>query len=121
MADCGCGGSCKEKVLFACSGAADVGELSDKVARKLRKDGFGKMSCLAGIGAKLDSFLKTAKTSQTVIIDGCSVNCGKKAAETAGITAVVVTLTEMGLEKGKSPVTDELVSKTAESIKKSFE
>ncbi|OGF50747.1 MAG: hypothetical protein A2044_07840 [Candidatus Firestonebacteria bacterium GWA2_43_8] len=120
MADCGCGGSCKEKVLFACSGAADVGELSDKVARKLRKDGFGKMSCLIGIGAKLDSFLQTAKNSNTIVIDGCSVNCGKKAVEAAGITANIITLTEMGMEKGKTPVTDELVNKTAESIKKSF-
>ncbi|MEI7904514.1 MAG: putative zinc-binding protein [Candidatus Firestonebacteria bacterium] len=118
MSECGCG--TKEKVVFACSGAADVGELSDKVARKLRKDGFGKMSCLIGIGAKLDNFLQTAKNSQTIIIDGCSVNCGKKAVEAAGITATIITLTEMGIEKGKSPATEELVNKTAESIKKSF-
>ena len=120
MSECSCGGKCKEKVLFACSGAADVGELSDKVARKLRKDGFGKMSCLIGIGAKLDNFLQTAKNSNTIVIDGCSVNCGKKAVEAAGITATIITLTEMGMEKGKSPVTDDLVNKTAESIKESF-
>lgn len=73
MADLCCNRG-KEKVVFACSGAADVGELADKTARKLRKDGFGKMSCLIGIGAKLENFLQTAKNSHTIIIDGCSVN-----------------------------------------------
>jgi len=120
MADCNCGCGSKEKVLFACSGAADVGELSDKVARSLRKDGFGKMLCVAALGAKVDSYIKMAKEGQSIIIDGCSVNCGKKIAEANDIQAVIITLTDMGLEKGKSPVTDELVAKTVESIKKSF-
>jgi uncharacterized metal-binding protein len=120
MAECGCGCGSKEKVLFACSGAADVGELSDKVARKLRKDGFGKMSCLIGIGAKLDNFLQTAKNSHTIVIDGCPINCGKKAVEAAGIAATFFTLTEMGMEKGRSPVTDELVNKAIDIIKKSL-
>ncbi len=115
-----CGGNGKERVVFACSGAADVGELADKVARKMRSDGFGKMSCLIGVGAKLDSFLQTARNSHTVVIDGCSVNCGKKAVEAAGITGTFITLTEMGIEKGKSPVTDVLVNKTVEAIKKQF-
>ena len=122
MADCCCGGSSKDKLLFACSGAADVGELSDKVARKLRKDGIGKMLCIAALGADVDSYLKMAKDANAfnIIIDGCSVNCGKKIAANKGITATVITLTEMGLEKGKTPVTDELVDKTAESIKNSL-
>jgi len=38
------------KLIFACSGAADVGALSDQAARKLTSEGFGQMFCLAGIG-----------------------------------------------------------------------
>ena len=32
-----------QKLIFACSGAADVGALSDRAARKLTKNGDGKM------------------------------------------------------------------------------
>ncbi|MBT4482837.1 MAG: zinc-binding protein, partial [Candidatus Latescibacteria bacterium] len=38
-------------LIFPCSGAADVGEISDQIARKLTRDGIGKMFCLAGVGA----------------------------------------------------------------------
>ncbi len=38
------------KLIFACSGAADVGAIADQAARKLTRDGVGKMFCLAGIG-----------------------------------------------------------------------
>ena len=34
------------KTVFACSGAADLGEISDLVARKLHRDGFRQMKCL---------------------------------------------------------------------------
>lgn len=41
------GGSCAcgvgPKLIFACSGAADVGAIADQAARKLTKDGAGKM------------------------------------------------------------------------------
>ena len=36
-------------LIFACSGAADVGEISDKAARTITQEGIGKMFCLAGI------------------------------------------------------------------------
>jgi uncharacterized metal-binding protein len=41
MAEC-CGGG--TKLIYACSGAADVGEIADRVARKLRADGVARMS-----------------------------------------------------------------------------
>ena len=42
------------KLIFACSGAADVGEISDRAARKLSKDGIGAMFCLAGVGGRIE-------------------------------------------------------------------
>ena len=36
------------KLIFACSGAADVGQISDLAARKLTVEGAGKMFCLGG-------------------------------------------------------------------------
>lgn len=61
------------RMIYACSGAADVGEIADGVARKLRDEGFAKMSCLAAIGADLSGYVQTAKAADTVVaIDGCS-------------------------------------------------
>ncbi len=41
-----CGGA--PKLIFPCSGGADVGALADQAARRLTRDGFGTMYCLAG-------------------------------------------------------------------------
>ncbi|PIS30929.1 hypothetical protein COT42_02075 [Candidatus Saganbacteria bacterium CG08_land_8_20_14_0_20_45_16] len=70
MADC-CGRV--EVLIYPCSGAADVGELSDRVARKLSKKGVGAMACLAGVGAK---FVNTAAIDQAVEMIDCGGCCG---------------------------------------------
>jgi len=60
-------------LIYACSGAADVGEIADQVARRLRAEGFTKMTCLAGIGAGLQNYVQSAKDSDVnIAIDGCS-------------------------------------------------
>jgi hypothetical protein len=46
-AQCSCGSA--PKFIFPCSGASDVGGLSDQAARQMTKEGTGKMYCLAGI------------------------------------------------------------------------
>lgn len=48
---CGCScGTAKKKVLvYACSGAANVAEIADHVARQLTAEGLGQMFCLAGL------------------------------------------------------------------------
>ena len=42
----------RAEVDFPCSGASDVGGLSDQAARQMALDGTGKMYCLAGIGGR---------------------------------------------------------------------
>ena len=110
---CEClGGS---KLLFACSGAADVGKIADLVARKLTADGVGKMFCLAGIGGRVDPIMKaTGEASEIVAIDGCTLDCVKKTLENAGFTDLIaVRVTDMGYEKGKSLATDAAVADVA--------
>lgn len=114
MAECCSGGT---RMIYACSGAADVGEIADGVARKLRDEGFAKMSCLAAIGADLSGYVQTAKAADTVVaIDGCSTGCARKNFERIGITPVSYVLTEMGLEKGASPVTGENIARIVDTI-----
>ncbi len=98
-----------DKLIFACSGAADAGEISDRAARKLTRDGLGKIFCLAGIGGRVPGILdKTRAASRIVAIDGCSLDGTKKTLELAGFTKFEhVRVTDLGLEKGQSPATEQ--------------
>jgi uncharacterized metal-binding protein len=99
-------------LIFACSGAADVGAISDKAARKLTADGAGKMYCLAGIGGRVSGILKTTQEAEKILaIDGCPLDCTKLSLEEAGFTEFEhMIVTDLGLDKGKSPATDENVA-----------
>lgn len=113
--NCSCGGT---RLVYACSGACDVGEITDVVARKLRDDNFAKMSCLAGVGAGVEA-LVAASTGAcgTLAIDGCTVGCAKTVLEGVGLEPVSVVLEDMGYEKGNSPLTEEIVEEITEKIK----
>jgi uncharacterized metal-binding protein len=104
-------------LIFACSGAADVGTISDRAARKLTADGAGKMYCLAGIGGRVPGIIKTTHEAEKILaIDGCPLDCTKLSLEEAGITEFEhMKVTDLGLEKGKSPVTDENISVAAQA------
>jgi uncharacterized metal-binding protein len=108
---CGCGAGAK--LIFACSGAADVGEIADRAARKLTRDGKGRMFCTAGLGGRISGILKTTEAADGVLaIDGCPLNCVKSSLEQAGFTAFQhLQVADLGLEKGKSPATEESVNR----------
>jgi uncharacterized metal-binding protein len=101
------------KLIFACSGAADVGAIADAAARKLTRDGVGKMFCLAGIGGRIDGIMKTTESAGKILaIDGCPLNCVKACLEKAGFSKFVhLQLADLGLEKSKSPANEENVGK----------
>jgi len=103
-------------IIYPCSGAADVGEIADHAARKLRDDGVGKMSCLAGIGGRVGNLMDVAKAAEAILaIDGCPQHCARNTLETAGFTKFThVCLSDLGLEKGTTPVTAEAVAKVVE-------
>jgi uncharacterized metal-binding protein len=108
---CGCGGG--PKLIFACSGAADVGEIADQAARKLTRDGAGRMFCTAGLGGRISGILKTTEAAEGVLaIDGCPLNCVKSSLEQAGFTAFQhLQVADLGLEKGRSPATEQHIQK----------
>jgi uncharacterized metal-binding protein len=110
---CICSGG--PKLIFACSGAADVGAIADQAARKLTREGVGKMFCLAGIGGRIDGIMKTTESASTILaIDGCPLNCVKSCLEKAGFTKFThLQLADMGMDKGKSPANEENINKVA--------
>jgi uncharacterized metal-binding protein len=101
------------KPIYACSGAADVGKIADLAARKLTELGVGKMSCLAGIGGRVPGLMDIAKSAEKILVlDGCPLHCGRNTLQHAGLTKFEhVCLADLGMQKGKTPVTDECVSK----------
>ena len=105
MSGCTCGG--KKMFIFSCSGAADVGELSDQVARKLSKEGKGKMYCMAAVGANIPEKIAPLMASTGLVtIDGCASLCAKKVLERAGFTPTSYNLEDFGFRKGKTEVND---------------
>ena len=112
---CGCGCSGGTKLIFACSGAADVGAVADQAARKLTRDGAGKMFCLAGIGGRVSGIMATtAAASKILAIDGCPLNCARSCLEQAGFeTFEHLQLADLGMEKGKTPPTPDAVAEAA--------
>ena len=100
-------------LIFACSGAADVGEISDKAARKLNKDGAGAMFCMIGIGGRVEPIMrKTASASKILAIDGCGLDCVKNCLQLAGFNDFIhMRVTDLGMEKGNSLATEENISK----------
>jgi uncharacterized metal-binding protein len=110
---CACGSA--PKLIFACSGAADVGAIADQAARKLTKDGTGKMFCLAGIGGRVSGIMATTESAARILaIDGCPLNCVKSSLEQAGFkTYQHLQLADLGMEKGKTPLTPEVIAKVA--------
>jgi uncharacterized metal-binding protein len=103
-------------IIFACSGASDVGEIADRAARKLSREGAGKMHCMNAVGAGVESFMKFYRQSSAPIlaIDGCALNCATNCLKKSGLTAArSVSLDGLGFVKGETPVTDERISLVA--------
>ena len=107
---CACGEA--PKLIFACSGGADAGELADQAARKLTRDGAGRMFCLAGIGGRVGGIVKTTEAAGKILaIDGCPLNCAKKTLEEAGFSDFVhLNLAEIGFQKGESPANEDNIA-----------
>lgn len=97
-----CSVSSGEKMILACSGGSNVGQLSNRAAVELTREGFGKMFCLAGIGGQLPGFLKSARETPVIALDGCAVGCARAILANAELTAEnYLVLTDLGIEKNK--------------------
>lgn len=102
-----CTCSTAPKLIFPCSGAADVGEIADRAARRLAKEGAGKMYCLAGIGGRVSDIIVNAQAAALILaIDGCKQDCARKTLVGAGSAGFKhLRLEDAGFAKGSSPAT----------------
>jgi uncharacterized metal-binding protein len=107
-------------VVYACSGCSDVGELADRIARQLARDGAAQMSCLAGIGGRVKSLVSTAeKAERILVVDGCPLNCAAHTLKLAGFQKFDhLELHKIGIRKGSCPVTEERIASGVVAAKK---
>lgn len=106
-----CCASPRGSYVLSCSGACDLGNIADHVARKLSRHGFRKMHCLAVVGAGIGDPISDLKNSNLLVIDGCNVHCGKKIVEGAGFNDFYyLQVSELGYAKGKTGVTGRAIN-----------
>jgi len=89
-------------MILACSGGANVGQLTNQAAIELTKEGWGKMFCLAGVGAHLTGFVQSVKDNpDVVVLDGCEIGCSKAIFEHLNlpIRNYIVVTKDMQIEK----------------------
>ena len=98
---CSCG--LANVALFPCVGAANVGQISNKIAIALEEQGIGNLMCTVGIGARAPGLMKSAESSDRIIaIDGCPVNCASKTLELAGFKVDrQIVISDLGIKKTK--------------------
>jgi uncharacterized metal-binding protein len=107
-------------VVYACSGCSDAGELADRIARRLTREGAAEMSCLAGIGGRVKPLVNKANAAERILaIDGCPLNCTRHTLELAGFKHFEhLELHKLGFRKGSCPASDERIAAGVDAAKK---
>ena len=108
-------------MILACSGASNVGQISNQAAVELTQEGYGKMYCLAGVGGLLSGFVRSAKNApQMVAIDGCPIGCAKVILEKGDVPLKsYLVVTELGIEKDHDfNLKKEEINKVKEAVRR---
>jgi uncharacterized metal-binding protein len=104
-----------------CSGASNAGEFADKVTRLLDTAGAVNMNCLTKIAINDEQLIAKYKAdpSRSIAIDGCPIHCAKKILEAVGIGGFThVTVTDLGIQKGTTIVTQQEIERIAAAVRK---
>ena len=88
-------------LIYSCSGCSDVAQLANNVAVSLDHAGEFEMSCISGVGGKVPSLVKTARSGRPItVIDGCPLHCARACLENIGVEPDEhVRLYEFGFKK----------------------
>jgi uncharacterized metal-binding protein len=105
--------------MFCCSGAADTAEIADLAVRELHKAKEAGMFCLAGIAGDVELIVVNSQAAnRMLVVDGCESDCAKKTMQKNGFNDFVhFRVTDIGWEKGKTPVTADRVAEAAARLR----
>ncbi len=81
----------------------------------------GTFQLINTVGAGIEKSIENFKTKEILIIDGCPIDCGKRMMEQHNFTNYkYLRVTDLGLVKGKIPVTEENIQKVYEKAELIF-
>ncbi len=77
------------------------------------------MFCLAGIAGKVELIEgNTRGANRLLVVDGCDLDCARKTMEMGGFADFIhFRVSDLGLEKGKTPVTGERIEMVAAKLR----
>lgn len=92
-----------EPLVFACSGASNLGQLANGIAVRLDETGFAEMSCAEAVGIEAGAPYAAALSGRPVIaISGCPLACADRLLVEHGVTVTSsVQLENRGVLKAK--------------------
>ena len=70
--------------VLACAGVSTHGELGDRLARRLQKEGLAEMYSIAQIQSKIIASSKLATSPKVLVIDGCHSGCASECLKEMG-------------------------------------
>lgn len=96
--------SAPEVIVYACSGASNLGQLANEIAVRLDRLGLAELACLTEVGAG-DG--QTAPSRPVLAISGCASGCCADMLARHGIEpARTILLAERGVMKAKHVLVD---------------
>ncbi len=88
-------------LVYSCSGCSSAAQLANTLALGLDRDGEAQMSCIAGVGADIPSFVRQAASGRPILaLDGCPLACVRGCLKRHGVEPDrYVQLHEYGVKK----------------------
>lgn len=91
-------------LVYACSGCSNVAQTANDMALSMNASGAAEMSCIAGVGGKVEPIMNQARSGREIIaIDGCPQQCVRRCLQECGIEPTYhFELTAMGVKRDDS-------------------
>jgi uncharacterized metal-binding protein len=94
-------------IVYACSGASNLGQLANEIALRLDRLGLAELACLTEVGAE-DDGAPGSSTRPVLAISGCTSGCCAAMLARHGIEpARSIVLAERGVAKAKHVLVDD--------------
>jgi uncharacterized metal-binding protein len=99
--------SAPEVLVYACSGASNLGQLANEIALRLDRLGLAELVCLTEVGAE-DGGAPSSSGRPVLAISGCASGCCAAMLVRHGISpASSIVLAERGVAKAKHVLVDD--------------
>jgi uncharacterized metal-binding protein len=92
-----------EPLVYACSGASNLGQLSNEIAIRLHRAGLAEMSCAEAVGIETGPPYATALSGRPVVaVSGCPLACARRLLDEHGVAVTSsIQLENRGVPKAK--------------------